>query len=59
MGEKLQLLRERYWLSVGPLVLLFGIGMGRSRMLALTAALLLGLLTVNKLVEAWQRSESA
>lgn len=59
MAEKLKLLRERYWLQVGPLLLVFAVALGHSRTLAFVAALLLGLLTLNKLVEAWQSGETA
>jgi hypothetical protein len=47
---RLQILRDRYYIMVGPLVLLFGIGVGSSPVLAWTAGILLVLMTINVLV---------
>ena len=49
MAEKLQLLRDRYYLTAGPLLLLLGIGAGTSRLLFWVAAILLIVLSANKL----------
>jgi len=50
MAEKLQLLRDRYYLVAGPLLLLVGVGAGTSSLLFWVAAVLLVALTANKLV---------
>ena len=50
LAERLQLLRDRYYIIVGPLLLLLGIGLGGSPVLAWTAGILLVLMTVNVLV---------
>ncbi|NYT41625.1 hypothetical protein HZY97_12710 [Sphingomonas sp. R-74633] len=50
MGERLQLLRDRYTLFLGPLVLLMAIGIASAAVLAWVAGILLLLLTLNKLV---------
>lgn len=50
LPERLQLLRDRYYLTAGPLVLLLAIGLGNAPGLAWTSGLLLVLLTVNMLV---------
>lgn len=48
MAEKLQTVRERYWLLSAPLLMLIGVGLGSSALLFWVAiALLLGL-TLNK-----------
>ena len=49
LAERLQLLRDRYYMLVGPLVLLFGVGSRSSALLAWTAGVLLLLLTLNVL----------
>ena len=51
LAERLQLLRNRYFLMVGPLALLLAISLGGAPILAWTAGLLLVLLTMNLLVE--------
>ena len=51
LAERLQLLRNRYFLMVGLLALLLAIGLGGAPILAWTAGLLLVLLTMNLLVE--------
>jgi hypothetical protein len=50
LSGRLQLLRDRYYIMVGPLVLMFGIGISSSPVLAWTAGILLVLMTVNVLV---------
>ena len=50
LSERLQLLRDRYYILFAPLVLLLGIGLGSSAILAWTAGVLLVLLTLNLLV---------
>ena len=49
MAEKLELLRDRYWLAIGPLLLLIGIGLASSSLLFWVAISLFAVLTVNKL----------
>jgi hypothetical protein len=49
-GGRLQLLRNRYYLLLGPLVLLLGVGLARSPILACSAGVLLVLLSLNLLV---------
>lgn len=48
--ERLQLLRDRYYILAGLLVLLLGIGLGGSALLAWVAGVLLVLLTLNLLL---------
>lgn len=54
MRQKRQLLKDRYYLMVGPLVLLVGVSLGSSEpsstVLAWVAGVLLAGLTVNRLV---------
>jgi len=50
LRERLQLLRDRYHLLVGPLLILLGAGIGSSPLLAWTAAVILFAMTINKLV---------
>ena len=50
MHEKLQLLRDRYFLMVAPLVLVLGIAWSRAPALAWTAGILLAALTINKVI---------
>lgn len=50
LPERLQLLRDRYYIIAGPLVLLLGIGLGGSPVLAWVAGVLLALLTINLLL---------
>ena len=50
LRERLQLLRDRYYVLLPPLVLLLGIGLGSSAILAWTAGVLLVLLTVNLVI---------
>ena len=50
LSERLQLLRDRYYILFAPLVLLLGIGLASSAILAWTAGVLLVLLTLNLLV---------
>jgi len=49
LAEKLELLRDRYWLAIGPLLLLIGIGLASSSLLFWVAISLFAVLTVNKL----------
>ncbi len=50
LAERLQLLRDRYYLMAGPLLMLVGIGLASAPILAWTSGPLLVLLTVNMLV---------
>jgi hypothetical protein len=50
LAERLQLLRDRYYVFVGPLLLLLGVGLGSSAILVWTAGALLVLLTLNVLL---------
>ena len=50
LPERLHILRDRYYIMAGPLVLLLGIGLGGSALLAWVAGVLLALLTVNVLL---------
>ena len=50
LSERLQQLRDRYFLLAPPLVLLLGIGLSGSRLLGWTAGILLILLTINWLI---------
>lgn len=49
-GDRLQLLRRRYYLLFAPLMLLLGVGLGSSAILAWAAGVLLVLLTLNLLI---------
>jgi hypothetical protein len=49
MSRNLQALRDRYYLTVGPLILLLGLGLASSAVLAWTAGIVLALLTLNKI----------
>ena len=49
-SERLHILRDRYYIMVGPLVLLLGIGLSGSALLAWVAGVLLALLTINVLL---------
>jgi len=57
LKERLQLLRDRYPLFLGPLVLLLGVGIGSSPLLAWTAGVILLAITINKLVPALSRQD--
>ncbi|MDV3257869.1 MAG: hypothetical protein LOX97_08850 [Sphingomonas sp.] len=50
LSERLQLLGDRYFIMVGPLVLLLATGLGNAPILAWTAGILLALSTLNFLV---------
>jgi hypothetical protein len=50
LTERLQLLRDRYYVLAGPLLLLLGIGFASAPFLAWAAGILLLLLTVNVLI---------
>ncbi len=54
-AERLALARERFAAFVGPLLLLFAIGLGSSPVLAWTSGLLIAGLTLNKLLPVWRR----
>jgi hypothetical protein len=47
---RLRVLRERYYLMVGPLLLVIGVGSNGSPFLTWTAVSLLSLLTINKAI---------
>jgi hypothetical protein len=49
-NDNRRLLRARFVYVVGPLVLLLGIGLGSSAVLAWTAGIVLALLTLNMLI---------
>lgn len=48
LHDRLQQLSDRYYLTVSPLLLLLGVGVGSSPLLAWTASLLLLAATINK-----------
>jgi len=50
LKERLQLLRDRYPLFLGPLILLLGVGIGSSPLLAWMAGVILCAMTINRLV---------
>ena len=50
LPERLKILRDRYYIIAGALVLLLGIGLSSSAVLAWTAGVLLALLTINVLL---------
>ena len=50
LNERLRLLGERYYLVVGPLLLVFGVSKDSSQLLAWTAFSLLALLMINKAI---------
>lgn len=49
-SERLQILRDRYYILAGPLLLLLGVGLGGTAILAWVAGVLLALLTLNVLL---------
>ncbi|NEX93643.1 hypothetical protein [Caulobacter sp. 17J65-9] len=51
LSDKLQMIRDRYYLLVGPLVLLLAFGLGNSPVLAWTAGLILAAATVLKFTQ--------
>jgi hypothetical protein len=55
ISENLQLLRDRYPISVGPLLMTLGVGLASSPLLAWTSGILLALLTVNRIAGSPQR----
>ena len=57
LKERLQLLRDRYHLFLGPLILLLGVGIGSSPLLAWPAGVILCVMTINKLVPALSRQD--
>ena len=48
LPERLQVLRERYYLFVGPMLIMLAVGLRTSPLLVWVAGSLLGLLTANK-----------
>lgn len=52
--DRLRVLRRDYHRMAGPLLLLLGVGIGGSPLLAWTAGVLLVLLTANWLVGRWR-----
>ncbi|WP_374143051.1 hypothetical protein [Sphingomonas sp.] len=57
--EDLELLRNRYYLMVGPLMLCLAVGLSSSAMLSWVSGIMLALLTINKLVGLLQRRQHA
>lgn len=58
LRARLEQLAALYYLQVGPLLVLFGIGYGRAPALAWTAGVLIVLETLNKLYHVFRRAST-
>lgn len=58
LSARLEQLAAIYYLQIGPLLILFGVGLGTAPILAWTAGVLIALETLNKLYHMFRRPGS-